>query len=314
MSRAQIPASVAWPPAGQSGASRPSLGEARQFCRTLATGHYENFSVISSLLQADLRSDFAAVYAFCRGADDLGDESGTPERALELLAWWREELQQCFAGNPSHPVFVALRETISRHDLPEQPFLDLIGAFELDQKRNRWDRFTHLLDYCRGSANPVGRLVLMMMGSPREERLFRLSDAVCTALQLTNHWQDVRRDLLQNNRIYIPKTLWACQRFEERLLLTAQRGFAPDRAFLESFRRSMRACVERTWRFYQMSDELLSRLPPRHRAVVWLFTEGGRSVLRQIEEMGYETVITRPRLGKIAKASLIARAWWRARG
>src|SRR5690606_34206104 len=136
---------------------------------------------------------------------DLGDEIGDPQRSLELLAWWRRELQQCFAGSPRHPVFIALESTIQRHALPIQPFDDLITAFEQDQTVTRYDTWEQLIGYCQKSADPVGRLVLMVCGEDRSDENFHLSDAICTALQLTNHWQDVKRDVLDRDRIYIPR-------------------------------------------------------------------------------------------------------------
>ena len=148
--------------------------QARAWCLRLASGRYENFSVLSAVVPRHLRPDFAAVYAFCRWADDLSDEVGHPERSLELLAWWRRELQQCFAGQPRHPVFLALAPTVRKHDLPIEPFDDLIRAFEQDQTTHRYETWDQLIGYCRLSANPVGRLVLMMCGEPRTDALFKL--------------------------------------------------------------------------------------------------------------------------------------------
>ncbi len=184
------------------------VDEARNWCRRLAHGRYENFSVLSALVPHDLRDDFAAVYAFCRWADDLGDEVGDTNRSLELLAWWRSELQLCFEGRPRHPVFLALQPTIEKHDLPIEPFDALIRAFEQDQSVTRYETWRQVLDYCTRSADPVGRLVLMVCGERRDDETFALSDKICTALQLTNHWQDVKRDILERDRIYIPREFY----------------------------------------------------------------------------------------------------------
>jgi squalene synthase HpnC len=286
-----------------------SVEQARQWCRHLAGGRYENFSVLSALVPRALRDDYAALYAFCRWADDLGDEVGDRDRSLELLAWWRRELNQCFDGEPRHPVFIALGPTIERHELPLEPFDDLIKAFEQDQTVRRYDTWEQLIGYCRLSADPVGRLVLMIAGEPRRPELFELSDAICTALQLTNHWQDVRRDILERDRIYIPRELIAIDRFEERLVATARRGFAPDREFFAASRLLIRACVERTWPLFEKGEALLPRLKPRTRPFVWLFLAGGTHVLRSIESWNCETVLYRPRLSKAARLMLVARAW-----
>ncbi len=290
-----------------------SVEQARRWCRRLARGRYENFSVLSALVPAGLRDDYAALYAFCRWADDLGDEIGDRERSLELLGWWRRELRRCFEGEPRHPVFIALAPTIRRHGLPMQPFDDLIRAFEQDQTVLRYDTWDQLLGYCRWSADPVGRLVLMIAGEPRTDELFELSDAVCTALQLTNHWQDVRRDLVERNRIYLPRELIAIDRFEERLAATARQGFAPDRTFLAESRALIRTCVDRTWPLFEKGSALPARLRPGTRPFVGLFLAGGTRVLRQIGLWSYETVLHRPRLTPAAKLALVARAWLAAR-
>ncbi|MFO0894855.1 MAG: squalene synthase HpnC [Phycisphaerales bacterium] len=290
------------------------LADARRYCLELTHAHSENFSVLSALVPAERVDDFAAVYAFCRWADDLSDESGSPERALELLGWWRQELAACVAGQPRHPVFVALRPVMERASLPAEPFERLIEAFEWDQRSNRWATWEELLRYCRGSADPVGRLVLMVLGESRDESVMTLSDRTCTALQLTNHWQDVRRDLLERNRIYVPRELTASiPDFEARLLITARQGWAPDREFLAAWRPVLRECVERTWRLFDEGDALLDHLSPAARPVVWLFGAGGRHVLRSVERWGFETCLARPRLTKARKALLVARAWWMAR-
>lgn len=291
-----------------------SADEARAWCARLTRSRRENFSVLSSLVPPDRRDDFAALYAFCRWADDLGDEMGSPERCIELLAWWRRELQSCFAGEPRHPVFRALRPTILRHELPIEPFDALIRAFEWDQTRNRWHSWEDLLASCRLSADPVGRLVLMMLGEPRDDAHFIPSDRICTALQLTNHWQDVRRDLLERGRIYLPSELTATvPDFESRLARTAKLGYAPDRDFLDAYRGVLRSAVDRTWALWQEGEPLLERVQPAHRPLIWLFCAGGRHVLRKIEEWGLETCVMRPKLSPVRKVLLVLQAQWMAR-
>ena len=137
---------------------------AQQYTRWLATHHYENFNVVSWLLPKELHQHFYNVYAYCRWADDLGDEIAETSRALELLDWWERELDGCYGGAPSHAVFVALRETVVAKDIPKQPFADLLKAFRQDQTVKRYPTWDAVLDYCRYSANPVGRLVLYLCG------------------------------------------------------------------------------------------------------------------------------------------------------
>ncbi len=282
---------------------------ARAWCRRLARTHYENFSVLSPLVPREKRDDFAAVYAFCRWADDLGDETGSTAKSLELLSWWREELRRCYESEPRHPVFVALAPTIQAYDIPMQLFDDLIRAFEQDQTLTRYQTWDQLLDYCRLSANPVGRLVLMMSSGPRDDETLAASDAICTALQLTNHWQDVQRDLIERDRIYIPTELSRIADFENRLRRSAACGHAIDRTFLPESRSLIRACVERTWPLFESGRSLLPRLDARTRPIVWLFIAGGMHILRQIEMWNYETVLHRPKLGAATKGRLIAQAW-----
>jgi squalene synthase HpnC len=298
---------------GPQGSRHMSVEQAQAWCRRLATGRYENFSVLSALVPKKLRDDFAAVYAFCRWADDLGDETGDRERSLELLAWWRTELNRCFDGAPAHPVFIALLPALERHNLPIEPFDALIRAFEQDQRVVRYSTWDELLEYCRLSADPVGRLVLMMCGEPRTSEFFSLSDCICTALQMTNHWQDVCRDVLQRNRIYIPQELIDVPDFESRLRASAARGHGVDREFLEQSRHVIPRCIEKTWPLFARGERLLDRVSPRTKPLIWLFAAGGERVLREIELWNYETALHRPKLSRPRKLKLVAQAWWMAR-
>ena len=137
-----------------------TLRQSRRYCRRLARRHYENFTVVSWLLPRRLRQHVANVYAYCRWADDLADEIGDPGRSLALLDWWERQLGDCYQGRATHPVFVALAETIRKFNIPREPFLDLLAAFRQDQQVTRYETIEQVLEYCRYSANPVGRLVL----------------------------------------------------------------------------------------------------------------------------------------------------------
>ena len=294
-----------------------SVEEARAWCARLTRGHYENFSVLSSLVPRRLREDFAAVYGFCRCADDLGDETGDPERSIDLLGWWREELDACYRGAPRHPVFVALAPTIERHDLPREPFEALIGAFEQDQRVTRYETWDELIGYCRGSADPVGRLVLMICGEPRSPELYDRADEICTALQLTNHWQDIARDILERDRIYLPRELNPIENFDDRLRRSAAQGYGVDQAYLGEARKVVKACCDRTWPLFESGQRLVDLVGPTTRPIVWLLAAGGQHVLRLVESWNYETVLHRPSLGPVPRVLLVGRAWLmalRARG
>jgi len=276
----------------------------------LARGHGENFSVLSGFVPSSLLDDFAAVYAFCRCADDLGDECGSRERAVALLGWWRSGLEAIGSGRSSHPVFTALAPVMARHSMPLKPFLDLVSAFEMDQRVSRYATWDELIGYCRLSADPVGRIVLMLLDESRDEAALAASDSICTGLQLVNHWQDVRRDFLERGRIYLPADAWQEELFAERLALTCQRGFAPDRNFLSAYRATIRLLSERTWPLFESGGELLARLQPKHRPLIWLFREGGIQTLQLIESWNFETCLARPRLTAFTKIRLLLQARW----
>lgn len=272
------------------------ITQALAYTRRLTGSHYENFSVVSRLLPAELRQDFCNVYAFCRVADDLGDESGDRSKALELLAGFKDQTHDLYCGQVKTAVFLALRETIRRHDIPPQPFLDLIDAFEQDQRLTRYQTFEQVVEYCRRSADPVGRLVLYLCGY-RDPQRQQLSDRTCTALQLTNFWQDVRRDLLERDRIYLPQE--SMQRFgvtEEQL----RQGRCDD-----SYRRLIEFEVTRTAALFDEGEKLLPLLDRRYRGQIALFGQGGRAILQAIRNQHYDTLTRRPRLGKLQKLRLV---------
>ncbi|MFM9144292.1 MAG: squalene/phytoene synthase family protein, partial [Phycisphaerales bacterium] len=232
------------------------------------------------------------------------------EERLRLLAWWRGELQACYAGTPRHPVFVALRPVVARHAIPATPFDDLIRAFELDQVRSRWDTWEDLVGYCRLSADPVGRIVLALFGQATEDRVV-LSDRICTALQVVNHVQDVQRDLLERDRIYLPREFTdPVPDFERRLGLAARAGHALDPAFLAEYRAAVRPVVDRCHGLFAEGRALLPTLSDEAAPVVRLFVEGGEHVLRAIEDWRLETCLHRPTLGRTTKLALVMRAWW----
>jgi squalene synthase HpnC len=280
---------------------RPDRGRAHLYCLRLARSHYENFTVASVLLPRHLLRHFHAVYAYCRWADDLADETRGGAEALGLLQWWREELLACYQGQARHPVFVALQETVHRFRIPPQPFLDLLSAFEQDQRVQRYRTFDELRDYCRRSANPVGRLVLYLSGAFDESRA-ALSDHVCTALQLANFWQDVGRDLAIG-RVYLPQE--DCKHF----------GYAEEdlqrRRFTSQFSELMRFEVDRTRDLFYRGLPLVSLVPGPVRADVELFIHGGLAILRKIEECGYDVWAARPALAGWEKGALVAGALWR---
>ena len=279
-----------------------SLDTSLSYTRWLATHHYENFHVASFLLPKKLQQHFFNVYSFCRWADDLGDELGDTEQSLELLDWWRRGVEKMYAGEPCHPVFVALAESVSEYRLPKQLFLDLIHAFEQDQRVHRYETFDELLGYCRYSANPVGRLVLRLWGYSDTER-DRLSDATCTALQLTNFWQDVARDF-RIGRVYLPLDVMRQHGYSVDLLTEDLR----DGQARTAGRAVLRDLSHRTRELFNEGAQLLGQVERRLSVDLNLFTEGGLAVLAKIRAQDYDTIRQRPKLGKLDRARLMVRS------
>jgi squalene synthase HpnC/squalene synthase HpnD len=274
-----------------------SIEAAQKYTRWLATHHYENFNVVSWLLPKELHQHFYNVYAYCRWADDLGDEIPDTNRALELLDWWERELDACFENKPSHAVFIALRETVLAQDIPKQPFADLLKAFRQDQTVKRYPHWDAVLDYCVYSANPVGRLVLYLC-SYRDAERQRLSDATCTALQLANFWQDVSRDL-EKGRIYIPLDIAASHEVSEADIVAKN--------FTDSYVRLMKELIARTRVLFNEGLPLARMVNARLSIDLEMFSRGGLAVLDAIESSGYNTLQHRPSIGKAKQAGLLGR-------
>lgn len=275
-----------------------TLQEARRYTAWLAAHHYENFNVVSWLLPRRLQRHFYNVYAYCRWADDLGDEIGDAARSLALLDAWEEELKRTYDGSPRHPVFIALQPTVRELDIPIEPFADLLTAFRQDQTVHRYLTRDSVLGYCRFSANPVGRLVLYVCGYRDAERQ-RLSDATCTALQLANFWQDVSRDL-DKGRIYIPLDAAAeCGLTEEDIVA---------RRFDERYVRLTKNLIAWTRLLFAQGAPLARCVAGELRVDIELFTRGGLAVLDGIESIGYDTLHRRPVLSRMTQVRLLGAA------
>lgn len=285
-----------------AGAGPWPLDESLAYTRWLARSHYENFHVASFLLPRRLHQDFYNLYAFCRWADDLGDEIGDPQRSLELLEEWRLGLAAMYAGEARHPVFVALRTTVERFGMPQQPFADLIRAFAQDQTITRYQSWDQALEYCVYSANPVGRLVLHLCGYTDEERR-NLSDFTCTALQLANHWQDVGRDWAKD-RVYIPLDVMTKHRYSvEALERDIQRCQAS-----EPFRAVLKDLCGRARELFLKGLPLVDNVDRRLAVDLDLFSRGGMAILDRIARENYDVIAQRPVLGKAAKGMLLLKA------
>lgn len=289
---------AALPPAYRIPEVAPTLEEARAYCKHLAETHYENFHVASWFLPKALRPHFHSIYAYCRISDDLGDEVGDTAVALALLDVWGQELDACYEGRARHPVFVALAETIRACSIPKKPFADLLVAFRQDQTVTRFATMQDVHNYCRYSANPVGRLVLYACGETSDEN-FRLSDATCTALQLANFWQDVRVDY-QKDRIYIP--LEDMERFHVTEDTISAGVATPE------FRKLLAYEVDYARGLFKEGLPLIQRVNRDLALDLDLFSRGGLEILHAIERRGYDVLSARPAIGKITKLQLALRA------
>ncbi|MGB9072821.1 MAG: squalene synthase HpnC [Terriglobales bacterium] len=276
----------------------PTEAEAREYCRRLARTHYENFSVASWFLPKPLRQHFVNVYSYCRISDDLGDEVGNAAQSLELFDQWESELNACYDGQPRHPVFVALAETVRKFEIPKHEFLDLLTAFRQDQAVTRYTTFDALLGYCRYSANPVGHLVLYLCGYRDAERQ-QLSDYTCTALQLANFCQDVSVDYAKG-RIYLP--------LEDLRRFGVSEGEIRDSRNTPPFCAMMRFEVERAREWFAQGLPLAKKVNRELAIDIELFSRGGLEILNAIESQGYAVLGRRPAISRTRKLALVMRA------
>lgn len=283
---------------------RPTRAEAAAYCRRWARTHYENFTVASWLLPRQVRPHFYAIYAYCRWADDLADETSSPAESLELLDWWQQQLDACYADRPAHPVFVALHGTIRQFAIPPEPFTRLLTAFRQDQRVTRYATPQDVLGYCQNSANPVGHLVLYLAGC-HDARRAEWADSVCTGLQLINFCQDVARDW-QRGRLYLPQSTLDEAGYTDVMLARGE--------FNDAFRRALRVEVERAENYLQAGRPLVETMPAGFRRDVELFIAGGLATARAIRELDYNVWHVRPTISKGKQLWLLAGCWWRSIG
>lgn len=264
---------------------------------------YENFPVLSLALPRRLRPAFAAVYSFCRLSDDIADDpSRDPGKRLEALRLWRDELNLCFEGKPRLPMFRKLEPVIRNHALPIDPFHRLLDAFELDQTQSRFEDWSQLEAYAALSADPVGELVLRIAGhgphDPNWATLLGHSNRTCSALQFINFWQDVRRDLFELDRIYIPRSERDLDDDDLRRLASGE-GSESDR---QHFARILRPLVERTDAMMRSALPLPSLVSPAIARPITLFQRAGLALSGKIRRQGCSTLWRRP---SVSRASLV---------
>jgi len=279
-----------------------SVEEAFLYCERVARAHYENFPVGSVLVPAAIRKHVYSIYAFARTADDFADEGYdgdlTVETRLALLEDWRRQLDSCVRGIANHPVFVALSATIDELNLPVGLFEDLLSAFTQDVVKNRYRDFGEVIDYCRRSADPVGRLMLALFGH-RDAELDRMSDSICTGLQLANFWQDVSVDILKD-RIYLPE--------DEMSEFGVTADDLRSGRLSDGFRSLMKFQVDRTRGIFEKGRGLPKRLSGRLAVEMRLTWLGGMRILDRIRLQGYDTLSRRPVITGADKVRLVFQA------
>jgi squalene synthase HpnC len=279
-----------------------SLDSAYAYCEKLALSHYENFPVGSVLVPKHLRKYFYSIYAFARTSDDFADEGYgegyTEQERLGLLDEWRIMLIEAFANRASHPIFVALADTQKKFNFPISLFEDLLSAFCQDVIKRRYENFPELQDYCRRSANPIGRLILLLFGYNDQEKL-KMSDDICTGLQLANHWQDVAIDL-QKDRVYLPVEDLA------QFGLTVESLF--EKEVSPEFQTLLKFEIARTRKLFSSGKPLCTAVKGRlgiELRLVWL---GGSHILDGIEKNAYDVFTKRPVISKKDKLTILLNA------
>ncbi|MCI0337791.1 MAG: squalene synthase HpnC [Acidobacteria bacterium] len=279
-----------------------TVAEAFAYCERIAREHYENFPVGSLLIPKSRRKHVYSIYAFARTADDFADEDyedGLDEVGrLAALEDWERKLEASYRGEASHPVFIALAETARELRLPIQPFCDLLSAFKQDVVKRRYANFDEVLDYCRCSANPVGRLILLLFDY-RDQHLHKLSDHICTGLQLANFWQDVAVDI-RKDRIYLP--------LNEMEHFGVSIDDLREGRFSERYAALLRLQVERTKEFFECGRALPGMVNGRLAFELRLTWLGGMRILERIEEQGYDTLSARPRITRWDKIILLLKS------
>ena len=269
-----------------------NLENAYAYCRTINQNHYENFPVASWLLPKKMRPAIDAIYAFARTADDFADETEFDGQRLECLQDWEKQLKDPHSTNP---IFIALHDSIQQYQIPIALLLKLLTAYKMDVQNNRHNTFADLLYYCEFSANPVGRLVLWLFGY-RDEEIFKLSDYICTGLQLANFWQDVAVDL-KKNRIYLP--LQDMQNFG----VTEKSLFAYETT--AELQKLLAHQIRRTQELFAMGAALRGHLAGRLKIEIGLTRRAGIEILHKIERQNYDVLHKRPTIGKADFAKLL---------
>ena len=269
--------------------------ESFKLCANLAKNHYENFTVWSNFTRRDLMPFFSSIYAFCRTTDDIGDESDNKENALKNLDRWEKLLLNCYDNKVNHPYFLALSKTIKHFKIPPNDFIKIIDANRQDQIIKSYKNFQLLDEYCKLSANPVGRLVLKIMGYENKE-IIKISDKICTGLQLLNFWQDIVEDL-ERGRIYIPE--------EDMALYKVEKSDLKKMLITTEIRNLIKFEISRTEKYFHEGANIFKYMKRKDQFPISLFLEGGNTILKEIKKRNYDTISSKIKISKFSKFRIL---------
>ena len=272
-----------------------------KFCYEILRNNYENFPLKFFFINKKLMDDFASIYAFCRGVDFLGDEA--KGNRLEKLKLWEKEFSMLFTEKTRIPIFIALKKTILKHNLDILPFKKLIKANILDQSKKLYSNISEVLNYCKYSANPVGEIVLNILGYKTKENI-SLSNKICSALQITNFLQDIKIDK-KKGRVYLPLDIMKkhsieINAFEEKYVFDNKRH--------DDFDNFLNEMVLYNRTLYDEGEKLVHNLKKRPAILIQVFVDSGRKILDKIEKNKHKILVDKPKTNKLEKFLIIAKA------
>ena len=264
--------------------------------------NYVNFPIYMFFLNKDMMNDFASIYAFSRGVDFIGDElkSDEVDKALQI---WRSELDLAFDGNPSNPIFIALSKTINKYKLEIEPFRRLIKANEMDQYITKYNSWNDIFSYCDHSANPVGAIVLRILGYTENSNI-KFSNKICTGLQITNFIQDIKVDHYKN-RTYIPQNLLKKHNLDFSSINKVTKN---NINFLSKFDNLLADLIQENQRLYDEGRILIKNLSKKHAIIINIFILSGQTILNKIRNQKSNILFKKPRTNKLEKLYIIIKA------
>ena len=279
-----------------------SYKESIKICYEVINQNYENFPIYMFFLKKDMMNDFSSIYAFSRGVDFIGDELNINEvdKALQI---WRSELDLAFDGNPSNPIFIALSKTINKYKLEIEPFRRLIKANEMDQYITKYNSWDDIFYYCDHSANPVGEIVLRILGYTENSNI-KFSNKICTGLQITNFIQDIKVDHYKN-RTYIPQNLLKKHNLDFSSINKVTKN---DINFLSKFDSLLADLIQENQQLYDEGRILIKNLSKKHAIIINIFILSGQTILNKIRNQKSNILFKKPRTNKLEKLYIIIKA------